>query len=139
MISVLISSESRYPIKRAKIKGAIGSYLKDLGINDVEVSVVIVGSRKIRQLNKKWRGKDEETAVLSFGLEEPRDEKGILRIGDIVISYPAAREIAQDSNLTMDQAIGELLIHGLNNLFGRNKLNGDFLSQISAAEISGAG
>lgn len=129
MISVLISSESRYPISRPKIRTIVEDYLRDLGIDDVEVSVAVVGSRKIKQLNKKWRNLDEPTTVLTFALEEPRNQDGVLRIGDIVISYPEARIIAQEDNLDMDSAIGKLLIHGLGNLFGKNDNN--FLSQIS--------
>ena len=129
MISVLISSESRYPISRPKIRTIVEDYLKDLGIDDVEVSVAVVGSRKIRQLNKKWRELDEPTTVLTFALEESRNLDGVLRIGDIIISYPEARIIAQEDNLDMDSAIGKLLIHGLGNLFGKNDNN--FLSQIS--------
>jgi len=135
MISVLIFSESRYPIHRAKIKTTISEYLRNAGVEDVEISVAIVGSRKIRQMNKKWRGFDEPTAVLTFALDEPRDEKGILRIGDIVISYSEARVIAQEDNLTMDEAVDKFLIHGLNNLFGKNDNANHFLSQISAAKF----
>ena len=129
MISVLISSESRYPISRPKIRTIVEDYLRDLGIDDVEVSVAVVGSRKIKQLNKKWRNLDEPTTVLTFALEESRNLDGVLRIGDIIISYPEARIIAQEDNLNMDDAIGKLLIHGLGNLFGKNDNN--FLSQIS--------
>ncbi len=129
-ISALISSESRYPISRSKIKTTIEEYLKKLGVEDVEVSVAVVGTRKVRELNKKWRSKDEPTTVLSFGLEEPRDEKGILRIGDIVISYPEARVIAQEENLTMDETVNKLVIHGLNNLFGKSENADYFLPQI---------
>jgi len=120
MISVLISSESRYPISRPKIKKTIEEYLKNISVDDAEVSVAIIGSRKILQLNKKFRNLNEPTTVLTFGLEEPRDLNNILHIGDIVISYPDAREIAQDYNCTMDEAIDKLIVHGMNNLTGRN-------------------
>lgn len=133
MISALISSESRYPISRPKIKKTIENYLKNLGVDDAEVSVAVVGSRKIRDLNKKWRKLDEPTTVLTFALEEPRGEDGILRIGDIIISYPEARIIAQEDNLDMDAAIEKLVIHGLGNLFGKND-NNNLLSQISASK-----
>lgn len=135
MVSVLISSESRYPISRPKVKKAIEDYLKLIKIDDIEVSVAVVGSRKIQELNKKWRNLDESTTVLTFALEESRDEEGILRIGDIIISYPEARIIAQEDNLTMDQAVEKLLVHGLNNLFGKNDNN--FLSQIPSPKTSG--
>ncbi len=131
MFSTLISSESRYPISRPKIKKTAEEYLTILGIQDVEISVAIVGTRKVRALNKKWRNLNEPTTVLTFALEEPRDEKGVLRVGDIIISYPEARIIAQEDNLTMDQAIDKLLIHGLNNLFDKNDAY-NTLSQIPA-------
>ena len=115
---VLVSSESRYPLSRWKIKKTVLDYLEKTGLDEAEISIAVVGSRKIRQINKKWRNLDEVTTVLTFGLEEPRDEKGILRIGDIIISYPQAREIAIEDELTMDQAIDKLLVHGMDNLLG---------------------
>ena len=136
MNSVLITSESRYPINRRKIKETVLSYLKNLGIEDAEVSVAIVGSRKVRELNKSWRNLDEPTTVLTFALEEPRGADGVLRIGDIVISYPEGRIIAQEDGLSMDGAIEKLVNHGLNNLLGNRKNDSQFLSQIQAAKIS---
>lgn len=114
--SILITSESRYPIHRKRIRETIKVYLEEKNLTDVEVSVAVVGSRKIRELNAKWRALDETTTVLTFGLEEGRREDGLLPLGDIVISYPQAREIAQDENYLMDQAIDRLVIHGMNNL-----------------------
>lgn len=123
MIVVLTSASSRYPVSRVNIKRVVEDYLKKQNLDDVEVSVAIVGSRKMRELNKKWRNLDESTTVLTFGLEEPRGLDGILRLGDIVISYPEARLIAQGDDLTMDQAIEKLLIHGLNNLLYKKETN----------------
>ena len=133
--SVLISSESRYPINRKKIKKTVLEYFEKTGLEDSEISVTFVGGRKIRQLNNKWRGLDEETTVLTFALEEPRDKYGILRIGDIVISYPQARLIAQQDNLLMDQAIEKLLVHGLGNLLENTKNANNFLSQIQTPKL----
>ncbi len=121
MISVLVSSESRYPVSRNQIKKTIESYLQKTGVDDVEVSVSFVGERKIQKLNKQYRKLDESTTVLTFGLSEPRGQDGILRLGDIVIAYPQARLIAQEDNLTMNQAIDKLLIHGLNNLLEKTE------------------
>lgn len=112
--------------------------MEDLGIDEAEVSVAIVGSRKMRELNRKWRHQDEPTTVLTFALEEPRDARGILRIGDIVISYPEARAIAQEDQLSMDEAIEKLLVHGLKNLLKNQKNGNDFLSQTSAPKLSGS-
>ena len=134
--SVLITSESRYPINRRKIKETVLNYLGNLGIEDAEVSIAIVGSRKVRELNKSWRNLDEPTTVLTFALEESRGTDGVLRVGDIIISYPEARIIAQEDNLSMDEAIERLINHGLKNLLGDRKNDSQLLSQIPPAKIS---
>lgn len=122
MNTALITSPSCFPIKRKIIKQTILNYLDGEKMKDTEVSVAIVGPRKIRELSRDFRKLDEETTVLTFAPEEPRDQSGILHLGDIVISYPGAREIAQDYNLDMDGAIDKLLIHGMNNLMGKNNI-----------------
>jgi probable rRNA maturation factor len=45
-------------------------------VYDAELSVVFVGERRIRALNREHRGKDEVTDVLSFPLEDGDDESG---------------------------------------------------------------
>lgn len=132
---VLIASGSRYPVSRQKIKRFVLQHFEKIGLTDSEVSIAFVGSRKITELNKKWRELDEETTVLTFAPEEPRGPDGILRIGDIVICYPQARTIASQDNLLMQEAIEKLLVHGLNNLLGNIKNADNFLPQIPTAKL----
>ncbi|PIU03280.1 rRNA maturation RNase YbeY [Candidatus Shapirobacteria bacterium CG08_land_8_20_14_0_20_39_18] len=118
MISVLISSESRYRIDRQKIKKGIEDFLGQVGMNEVEVSVAVVGGRKIRSLNKTYRQLDESTDVLSFPQEGSRDPDGILRLGDILVCYPQAIEQAVEEDKMVDEKINELVEHGLRHLLG---------------------
>ncbi|MFZ5366208.1 MAG: rRNA maturation RNase YbeY [Patescibacteria group bacterium] len=120
MISVLISSESRYQVDRKKIRQAVEKLLKETGLSEVEVSILIAGTRKIRELNRIFRKIDEETDVLSFPLEEARDQEGILHLGDIVVCYPKAREEAAEEGKMVDEKINELVEHGLRHLLGEN-------------------
>ncbi len=120
MISVLISSESRYKINREKIRKLVQNLLGQAGLDEAEVSILIVGTRKIRELNRVFRKIDEETDVLAFPLEAPRDEDGILRLGDIVICYPKARGQAGEEGKMVDEKIDELVEHGLRHLLGEN-------------------
>jgi probable rRNA maturation factor len=120
MISVLISSESRYQINRQKIKFLVENFLGQAGLNQVEVSIVIGGTRKIHDLNKQYRQLDEPTDVLSFPQEGSRDPDGILRIGDIIICYPIAVEGAAKEDKMVDDKINELVEHGLNHLLGNH-------------------
>jgi len=120
MISVLITSESRYPLDRQAIRQAITRVLKEEGIDEVEISVLVVGGRKIRALNQEFRKIDEETDVLAFPLEEARGPDRILRLGDIVICFPAARELARLENKLVGEKMIELVEHGLKHLLGKN-------------------
>jgi len=120
MISTLISSGSRYPISRPRIKAKVTEIFKPLLMDGIEVSIMVVGDRKIRQLNKQYLQIDEVTDVLSFALEEPRGEDGLLRLGDIVISYPQAQKQAREGNILVDEAINRLVEHGLLHLLGFN-------------------
>lgn len=120
MISVLISSESRYPIDRKKIRGRAIKFLEEANLDDVEVSVLVVGSRKIKTLNCQFRKVDEVTDVLSFLQEEARGPDGILRLGDVVVAYPVCREEARKENKMVDDKMWELIEHGLRHLLGEH-------------------
>lgn len=124
MVSILIKADSRYPIERKKLKNFIRRLLARQGIKEnSEVSIAIVGDRQMRQLNRKYRDLDKTTEVLAFPLEvgggrfaTPPD--GILRLGDVVVSYPLARKKATKENILVDEAIEKLAEHGLKHLLG---------------------
>ena len=66
-ISVPIYVESRYKVNRKRIKQKVFDTLHQHGVvGPAEVSVAIVGDRKMRALNKKYRNLDKTTNVLSF-------------------------------------------------------------------------
>ena len=123
MINVLIYKESRYPFNRKIIRSTVEEVLKTQGVKGkVEIGISVVGDRKMRELNKKYAQKDETTDVLSFSLENgagfiaPPD--GVLRLGDVVISYPEAVKNAAENNILVDEEIGTLVEHGLKHLLG---------------------
>lgn len=121
-IKVLIFVESRYKVNRKQITASVKEVVTENGVKSpVEVSVAIVGDRKMASLNKKYRDKEGTTNVLSFPLSEgektvlPED---VIRLGDVVISYPQViREAARDEML-VDEKIDMLVRHGLNHLLG---------------------
>jgi len=116
MISVLITSGSRYPFARRLIREKIKKFLSTVGLDDVEVSLAIVGIRKVQALNRQYRQINKAGLVLSFPLDETRGPDGILRLGDVVICYPEARQKAAQEKKMVDEVIWELVEHGLKNL-----------------------
>jgi len=122
MISVSLFCESRYPVNRRLVKKTVEAVLGERGISgDVEVSLAIVGDRKMRQLNKKYRNKDKTANVLSFSQVEGEklvSPDGVLRLGDVVVSYPQARKSAREKEVLVDEEINFLISHGLLHLLG---------------------
>lgn len=126
MITVLFQTESHYPVNRKKVKQAVVDALSPQVRRDAEVSVSIVGDRRMRQLNRDFRKIDETTDVLSFGLNDPTTKSppfqdapdNVLRLGDILISFPQAVKEAGEENKMVDDKIIELALHGLQHLLG---------------------
>jgi len=122
-LKVLFYVESRYKINRKRLKKAIAQTLAENGVKSpVEVSVAIVGDRKMSKLNKDYRGKDGTTNILSFPIQEggktvlPQDN--IVRLGDIVISYPMLIKEAATEDMFVDERAEMLVKHGLLHLMG---------------------
>ena len=121
-ISVLIFVESRYKVSRKRIKQIIKNTLDKNEISGaVEVSVAIVGDRKMRELSKKYKGEDKTRNILSFSQTEgetiatPRD---VLRLGDIVLSFPQVINDAVRDEMLVDDKVDQLVEHGLMHLLG---------------------
>lgn len=134
MISVLIYTESRFPADRKHIREFVDKYLADKVKGPAEVGISIVGDRKMKMLNTKYRGLPETTDVLSFPIDDPHaptrrdiqvgfspDKSApdkVLRLGDVVISYPQAVLEAAETNKLVNQKLEELIAHGINHLLG---------------------
>ncbi|HEY9084510.1 MAG TPA: rRNA maturation RNase YbeY [Candidatus Tyrphobacter sp.] len=88
--------------------------LAGLGEENASLSLSIVSDETIRALNRKYRGKDRSTDVLSF----PMEEEGLL--GDVVISVDTAKRQASDYDAPLERELERLLIHGLLHLLGHD-------------------
>ncbi|MDQ3239170.1 MAG: rRNA maturation RNase YbeY [bacterium] len=126
MNKIFFLVDARYPINKDRIQKIADKTLNEMKvISDVELSVSVVGDRKMKSLNFKYRGYPNTTDVLSFPLEETSIDNGfvsspdqILRLGDIVISYPQAIVNAIEYNKMVDDEIDMLVSHSILHLLG---------------------
>lgn len=119
MIKVLFNASSRYPIDRKRIRNLIQNILGQQNQNKViEVSLMFTGDRRMAYLNSTYLKRTGTTNVISFPLQDTNYPDDILRLGDIVISYPQARELAIEANITVDEEIDRLVKHGVLSLLG---------------------
>lgn len=126
MITVLFQSESHFPVDRKKVIDAVVGALEGKMKRQTEVSIMVVGDRRMRQLNKQYRQLDDTTDVLSFALNDPAEAgepfvevpDHVMRLGDIIVSYPQAVAEAAEENKLVDDQVVFLVLHGLNHLLG---------------------
>lgn len=111
---------------RRVIKQAIENIPALKSIADLEIDLAIVGEKKMKTLNRIWRGKDGVTDVLSFESgqlgKKGRDfvfaPRSNFHLGEIIICYSvAARQAREDGNF-LDKEMATLLIHGILHLAG---------------------
>lgn len=105
-----------------------GNYLK-LPEN-TEMSVTLMDNEHIHEINKKYRGVDKPTDVISFAIEEddpdevpiilPEDEEFDIpkNIGDIMVSMDKVKEQAEYLGHSEDRELGFLVVHGFLHLNG---------------------
>lgn len=80
------------------------------------VSVALVSDTRIRRLNRRYRGRDSATDVLSF----PGDGNRVCGawLGDIVIAVGAAGRYAREAGHSRETELRILALHGLLHLLG---------------------
>ena len=76
-----------------------------MGHPEAEISVVLANDDFVHDLNKRYRGKDKPTNVLSF------ENEGICA-GDIVIAYGILVHEAREQKKSFRAHLAHLLVHG---------------------------
>lgn len=90
------------------LKGVAKKVLKGEDRKEVGLSIVFVGQGKMRKLNKKYRGKNKVTDVLSF-------DNGL---NEIVICLREVKKNAKRFKSTFKKELARVLIHGILHLLG---------------------
>jgi probable rRNA maturation factor len=93
--------------------------LNALGCKNFQISILITDDQDIQEINKNYRNIDKPTNVLSFPMDdESMVIPGVKILGDLVISEDTAIKEAETAQISLDQRISQLLVHGILHLFG---------------------
>lgn len=99
------------PVDEEFLKKVSQKVLEGEKQKDKNLSIALVGQGRIRKLNKKYRGKNRVTDVLSF----PEDG-----LGEIVICLREVKKNTKRHNSTFKKELAQVLIHGILHLLGYN-------------------
>lgn len=133
MVNIIVTSDSRYPVDKGAIQSTVIEILQRYKVSGrVEIGVSIIGDRKMHEINKKFRGIDLTTNILTFALEDSLHSQlahlprvgfvaapdKVLRLGDILISYSQAVDDAGIEGVSVDEMMRLLVEHGVKHLLG---------------------
>lgn len=110
--------------KEARVGGAVALLLGDDAL--------------LRDLNKRFRGKDKPTNVLSF----PSGENAPGFIGDIAIAFETCALEAAQKNIALADHAAHLIVHGLLHLAGydhENDADAETMEALEADILDGMG
>jgi probable rRNA maturation factor len=117
---IIRSEEDPLPTWTFKAEDFALKVMDRLNLENWDLSVFFCKDEYIRSLNEQFREKDEATDILSFELGETVEEDGESRYlpGDIVISLETLHENAEYFQVSPDEELRRLLIHGVLHLNG---------------------
>ena len=128
---VLFDNTTEYKLDEELIRTVVKASLDYEGIrDDAEVSFTLTDNNTIHELNKKHRGIDRPTDVLSFPLIDftrasADSIEGTLYLGDIIISIEKALAQAEEYGHSINRELGFLTAHSMLHLLGYDHMTED--------------
>lgn len=126
-MTILIENrQKKITLNRRQIRSSLVRLLKRLGLEDRELSLLLVDNEEIREFNRLYLGRDYPTNVISFAMSEGDfGDVNPQLLGDIIISVEKARTEGESCGATLKESLDFLLIHGLLHLLGYDHESGD--------------
>jgi len=131
---IVINNQKDFQLDEDTVKNISDFLFKKLEKEESsELNVVFIGTKEIKEINKKYRNIDKETDVLSFSYIDDKkifgfiddgksfkDEYGFFTVGEILICPSVAQEnirtYKKEWSLTKELIF--LIIHGLLHVYG---------------------
>ncbi len=136
---MIVNVQRKIKLEARSFAGFLADALSALDEAGGDAAVALVSDRRMRELNKLFRGQDGTTDVLSFPHEaddihtEHDDSQSGTFLGDIVVSAEQAARQAEENGLTLDLEIKQLILHGLLHLSGYDHETDD--GEMNAREL----
>lgn len=91
-------------------------FLSGKKINQLSLSIVLVGEKKIRALNRIYRKKNKPTDILSFNYSSGYNKKGVE--GELFLCPEVIKKSAKEKNVSFQKELAFVLSHGVLHLLG---------------------
>ncbi|MFM9025672.1 MAG: rRNA maturation RNase YbeY [Planctomycetaceae bacterium] len=90
------------------------------GVDRAEITILIVGDRRMARLHEEWLGVPGTTDVITFDLAGAGGKDGGGLRGDIVVSAETAGRVARELGWAPRHELAYYVVHGLLHLAGHD-------------------
>ncbi len=126
-MSIEIANESGVVVDESALVAVARHALDEMGVNPMaELSVLLIDTEHMSELNARWMDSSGPTDVLAFPMDEFDSERGPGHVsgdvpallGDVVLCPPVARQQARQAGHGMTDELHLLTVHGVLHLLG---------------------
>jgi rRNA maturation RNase YbeY len=125
------NTQRKIPIDKDAVYHDACTILSYLGYTEYDLGIWFTSTRMIRSYNKMFRGKDKVTDILSFPFHEDADpdkplqhsDPDLQNLGDLIIAPSYVDEDRKQYDMTRDQRLKVILVHGICHLFGYDHIS----------------
>lgn len=109
-----------------KLKEIVRFTLKKENCENGMLNIIFVNNEEIHAINKKYRGINRVTDVISFALEDDNtliNPSDMRILGDIYVSLEKALEQAKEYEHSFERELSFLVVHGVYHLLGYDHMD----------------
>ncbi len=109
---LLSQHQSGRKLPSEPLRRLVGRILERLGHDNRQLELTLVGDEEMRDINRRFLGRNRSTNVISFEANEPD------RLGSVVVNIDHAAREAADNQTTLRFMVGFYVLHGILHLSG---------------------
>lgn len=113
----------------SKISDWIKAVIEDNNKNLTTLNFILTSDEEVHRINKQYLQHDTYTDIITF----PMSEKDVIE-GDIFVSIDRIKDNANKLNVTFENELHRVLIHGVLHLIGYDDKTPDLKSEMRKAE-----
>ena len=127
------NTQRKHAVNIKRVQSTAQHILHELKYSDFDLGIWLTNSSTVRQYNREYRKKDKPTDILSFPYHynlkpgqriKPTCEED-KNIGDIIISVEFVVGLLPLYDVTLDERLDTLLVHGICHLLGYSHYDPD--------------
>jgi probable rRNA maturation factor len=100
-----------------------------------ELTIRVAGAGEARRLNRRWRGKDKATNVLSFPAGSALSGETVRLLGDLLVCAPVVASEARVQRKALDAHWAHMIVHGMLHLLGYDHERDADAARMEAREV----